>query len=303
MKKLGLAVALLTSTLYFSQNISEERLKTLVSTLASDDMKGRKVGSEGNQKAAEYIAQQFKNNKLDYCVGDSYLVPFAYKNQTVYNVCGLVKGKSGNYIGVGGHFDHIGESKKDGEDKIYNGADDNASGTSLVIALSDYFKDKKLQDGVVFMAFNAEEVGLVGSKELVNNPSFNPILSKMKMLLNFEMLGTDSAFGPNAVYMTGDDKSNLDEELNRLSKDGLKIVGDPYLSQQLFYRSDNVNFVKRDVVAHSISTVNMENQKHYHQLNDDIDVINFPNLTKLTNSFAKTIEAYIKAQPNVKLVK
>ena len=303
MKKFILSFSVIIGTFASAQHVKEERIKTIVSTLAADDMKGRKVGTEGNLKAAQYIAEQFKNNQLDYCFGTSYLVPFTYKGETAYNVCGIQKGTSGNYIGLGAHFDHIGESKKDQEDKIFNGADDNASGVSAVIGISDYFKKKKVKDGLVFMAFNAEEVGLVGSKELANDAQFEPIISKMKLLLNFEMLGSDSAFGPNSVYMTGDDKSNLDEEFNRLSKDGLKIVADPYLKQQLFYRSDNVNFVNKNIVGHSFSTVNMETQKHYHRVNDEVEFINIPNLTKLTNSFAKTIEAYMKDQPKIEFVK
>ncbi|KAF5305967.1 hypothetical protein FQR65_LT18641 [Abscondita terminalis] len=114
--------------LYFSQEIKEARIKEIVSTLASDEMKGRKFGTEENLKAAQYIAEQFKQNKLDYCYGDSYLVPFTYKDgKTYYNVCGVKKGTEDSYIAFGAHFDHIGEAKE-GEDKIFNGADDDASG-------------------------------------------------------------------------------------------------------------------------------------------------------------------------------
>lgn len=92
MKNIAILAFALASGLYFSQEIKEARIKEIVSTLASDEMKGRKFGTEENMKAAQYIAEQFKQNKLDYCYGDSYLVPFTYKDgKTYYNVCGVKK--------------------------------------------------------------------------------------------------------------------------------------------------------------------------------------------------------------------
>lgn len=299
MKKLFTSLAIMAISTAFGQEIKTERLHEIVSTLASDEMKGRKVGTEENLKAAQYISNWFKANNLEYCAGNSYLVPFTLKDMTVYNVCGIKKGESGKYIGIGAHFDHVGEKKTKTEDSIFNGADDNASGVSVVVGLADYFKTKKVKDGLVFMAFNAEEIGLVGSRELANDAHFDPIVKNMKVLFNFEMLGTESAFGPNAVYMTGDDFSNLDEELNKFAANNLKIAADPYKEHQLFYRSDNANFAKKGVVAHSFSTVNMEKQKHYHQVNDEISIINFSNLTTLANSFAKTIEKFLQANPKI----
>ncbi|MDR2228958.1 MAG: M28 family peptidase [Flavobacteriaceae bacterium] len=303
MKNIAILAFGLASGLYFSQEIKEARIKEIVSTLASDDMKGRKFGTEENMKAAQYIAEQFKQNKLDYCYGDSYLVPFTYKDgKTYYNVCGVKKGTEDSYIAFGAHFDHIGEAKE-GEDKIFNGADDDASGVSTVIGLSDYYKGKKTKEGLIFMAFNGEEIGLVGSKYLANDEKFQTYIPKIKALFNFEMLGTPSAFGLNKVYMTGHDQSDLDEIINANAPKGFEVAPDPYLSEKLFFRSDNVNFVKKGIVAHSFSTVDMEHQNHYHQVNDDINVINTQNLTQIVNSFAKTIDQLMKKDFKPKYVK
>ena len=86
MKNIAILAFALASGLYLYKEIKEARIKEIVSTLASDEMKGRKFGTEENMKAAQYIAEQFKQNKLDYCYGDSYLVPFTYKDgKTYYN--------------------------------------------------------------------------------------------------------------------------------------------------------------------------------------------------------------------------
>ncbi len=299
MKKISTLLLACTSTFIFAQNIKTERIKDIITTLSSDELKGRKVGTEGNMKAAEYIAEQFKKNKLDYCYGTSYLVPFHYKDEMYFNVCAIKKGTGKDVIAFGAHFDHIGEATS-GDDKIYNGADDNASGVSAVIALSDYYKDKKDSHSYMFLGFNAEEIGLVGSKNLADNTEFQKYVPNIKALFNFEMIGTQSEFGANKLFMTGDNLSDLVSLINDNAVDDFKIVGDPYLNQGLFYRSDNANFFKKGIVAHSLSTVDMNNQNHYHKVNDDISIINVDNVTKLVNSFAKTLDITLKKDFNPK---
>lgn len=289
MKKVISIVLITQSFLSFAQEISKERVVNIVSTLASDEMKGRKFGTPENDKAAEYIASEFKKDNLDFCFGDSYLIPFEYKGQKGFNVCGIKKGNSEKSLAFSGHFDHIGTNNKSG-DNIYNGADDDASGISTVIGMADYFKDKKTDYSMVFMAFNAEEIGLIGSKALANDEKLNPVFNNIKALFNFEMLATESQFGKNAVFMTGDEFSDFDELINANAVNGLKVYPDPYKTEQLFYRSDNVNFVKKKIIAHSISTVDMSKATHYHAVNDDINIVDAENLTNIINNFAKTIE-------------
>ena len=289
MKKSSVIFLLMLPLVVFSQDISKERIVNIVSTLASDEMKGRKFGTQENDRAAEYIASEFKKNNLDYCFGDSYLIPFEYKGKKGYNVCAIKKGKSQQSLAYSAHFDHIGTNNKEG-DNIYNGADDDASGVATVIGLADYFKDKKTDYSMVFMAFNAEESGLVGSRALSENQNLSPVFDNIKALFNFEMLATESQFGKNAVFMTGDEFSDFDELINASAVNGLKVYPDPYQGQQLFYRSDNVNFVKKKIIAHSISTVDMNKAMHYHAVNDDINIVDADNLTNIINNFAKTIE-------------
>ncbi len=90
--------------------------------------------------------------------------------------------------------------------------------------------------------------------------------------------------------MTGDSFSDLDELFNKSAANGLKINADPYAREQLFYRSDNVSFVKKKIIAHSFSTVDMSKATHYHHENDDINIVDFDNMTQIINNFGKTLE-------------
>lgn len=294
MKKLTYLAFSLFSICVFSQNVPEERVRTLISTLASDEMKGREIGTPENDNAATYIAALFKENNLEYCTGNSYLVPFEYKGKTVYNVCGIKKGKTDRYLGFSGHFDHIGMSKNP-QDPIYNGADDDASGIATLVGIADYFKNKKPEFSMVFMAFNGEEKGMLGSRAIAKDPKLEPIYTNLTALFNFEMVATESAFGKNALFMTGDEFSDLDELFNKNAANGLKIHPDPYAAQQLFYRSDNVSFVKKKIIAHSFSTVDMTKATHYHHEDDDMHIVNVPNMTSIINNVGKTLETLTPA--------
>ncbi|QOW10939.1 M28 family peptidase [Kaistella flava (ex Peng et al. 2021)] len=289
MKKVLLLFVIGTSSLLFSQQVSKKRVIEVLSHLASDEMKGRDIGTPENDSAAVYIAKQFADNKLSYCIGDSYLIPFEYKGKIVYNVCGIKKGKSEKTLAFSAHFDHIGTSENT-EDKVFNGADDNASGVTAIIGLADYFKTKKSDFSLMYIAFNGEEKGMKGSKAIVEIPDLQEQQQNIAALFNFEMIATVSQFGPNTLYMTGDEFSDLDELFNEKAVNNLKIQPDPYKKQQLFYRSDNVSFVKKKIIAHSLSTVDMTKAKHYHQLNDDLEIVDFDNLTQIINNFGKTIE-------------
>lgn len=274
------------SVAFKAQEISKEKVQKVLSTLASDEMKGRLIGTPENEAAAKYIAEQFKSSGLEYCTGDSFLVPFDYKGKTAYNVCGIKKGKSELYLGFSAHFDHIGTKGTD----VYNGADDNASGTTTVIELADYFKNKKPEFSMIFIGFNGEEKGMLGSKAISKDEKLQPVFGKLTALFNFEMLATESQFGKNTLFITGDEFSNMDELLNQNAVNGIKVYPDPYVGQQLFYRSDNVSFVKKKIIAHSFSTVDMNKATHYHQISDKAEIVDFDNLTNIINNTAKTIE-------------
>nr|WP_246566523.1 hypothetical protein [Kaistella soli] len=103
MKKYSFLFAMLFSTVFYAQEVSRERVVNVLSALASDEMKGRAIGTPQNDSAAVYIANRFKENNLSYCTGDSYLVPFEYKGKVAYNVCGIKKGKSEKTLAYSAH--------------------------------------------------------------------------------------------------------------------------------------------------------------------------------------------------------
>ena len=293
MKKITLLVLGLLAFNQVDAQYSKELQLKYVTELSSDAMKGRKFGSPENRLAAELIAEKFKQNKLKPCVGDSFLIEFEHNGKVGQNVCGIKVGQSKDIYAFGAHFDHVGtDSSK--EDSIYNGEDDNASGTSAVMALTDFFRKNKTKQTLMFMAFDAEEIGIVGSKKIADNKDFQQYLPNMKVMLNMEMIGTISAFGEGKVYMTGSDRSDLMDLMNKNAEGDFQVVSDPYLKEQLFYRSDNVSFVNHKVVSHSLSTVDMNNQNHYHRKNDEIGVIKVDNLTKITEGIGKTMLKMMK---------
>lgn len=276
---------------------TDKLLYAVVKELSDDRYKGRKAGSAENEQAAQYLAKVFKETGLEPAVGNSFLVPFEVRGMKLYNVCGILKGKSDEIYALGAHFDHIGFDRE-GPDTVFNGADDNASGVAAMIGIAAYFKQHPPEKSVLIMAFNAEEMGLWGSEALVAQPEMQALLQRTRVMFNMEMVGTVAASGRNAMFMTGDDQSDLYDLLKANAKEGFKIVKDPYLSQGLFFRSDNVGFYRKGIVAHSFSTCDMESTNHYHQKNDELGIIDFANLDQIVQSFSATIAAMMR-QPGL----
>ena len=155
-----------------------EDLKTHIGFLASDELEGREAGKRGGHLAAGYVENQFRRYGLKPITEDgSYRIPFKLRSDTAYNVVGLLPGTDPSmqdvYLAVGGHHDHAGlGSQLSGAMgfpyEVHNGADDNASGTSGVLELAEYFSAHPLKHPILFMTFSGEERGLLGSADLVN---------------------------------------------------------------------------------------------------------------------------------------
>ncbi len=158
--------------------ITPDLLKMHLEYIASDEMEGRKIGSEGSKKATEYIALQFKEAGLKP-IGDkdengkpTYFQKFGKGR----NCAGLLEGSDeklkDEIVLIGAHHDHLGAKKVEGKDGINNGADDDGSGTTAVITIALAFKESGLRPkrSIIFMTFDGEESGLLGSKHYVSNP-------------------------------------------------------------------------------------------------------------------------------------
>jgi len=291
------------------KSIKLKETTRIESILSADDMQGRRAFSAGNEKAAAFIADEFEKIGLQkWNNGDSYLQTFSMvkkmnaNKRTIFtfdltqegeqvklsNVVGVIPGKSkpNEYVIFSGHFDHIGISSRNmqNNDSIFNGANDDAAGTTAMIMLAKYFK--KLNNNertLIFAAFNAEEMGGFGATYF--SKQFDP--AQVVAMFNIEMIGTESKWGKNSAYITGYEKTNMGEILQKnLTGTSFTFQPDPYPDQQLFYRSDNATLARLGVPAHTISTSKMDSEPNYHKASDEIGTLDLKNMNEIIKAIA-----------------
>ncbi|MBL7746411.1 MAG: M20/M25/M40 family metallo-hydrolase [Chitinophagaceae bacterium] len=220
--------------------------------------------------------------------------------QKMANVVGMIPGKSrkDEYVVFSGHYDHLGVGKPINGDSIYNGANDDAAGTTAVIMLAKYFAAAKNNERtVVFAAFTAEEIGGFGSQYF--SRQLDP--EKVMAMFNIEMIGTESKWGKNSAYITGYEKTDMGELLAKdLQGTEFTFYPDPYPTQQLFYRSDNATLARLGVPAHTISTSKMDVEPHYHKLTDHVETLDLDNMTMVIKAIALSSKSILagKATPS-----
>lgn len=276
--------------------IEKENIVRIETILASDEMEGRAIFTPGIEKASGFIENEFKNIGLSFYGNlQNYRQEFEVKGKKANNVIGVLLGHSklDEYVVFSAHYDHLG-LKRNGKDKVYNGANDDASGTAAVIALAKYFKENNQNERtIVFVAFTGEEVGGFGSKFFSDN--INP--KQVVAMFNIEMIGTESKWGKNSAYITGFEKSDFGEILQRnLKGSNFNFNPDPYPSQQLFYRSDNARLAALGVPAHTISTSKMDVEPNYHQLSDEVETLDLNNMTEIIKAIATSSTSIIRGE-------
>lgn len=217
--------------------------------------------------------------------------------QKLFNVIGIIPGKSkpDEYVVFSGHYDHLGIGKANAAgDSIYNGANDDAAGTTAVIMLAKYFSQLKNNERtLIFVAFTAEESGGYGSRYF--SKQMNP--DKVMAMFNIEMIGTESKWGTNSAYITGYEKSDMGKILqSNLTKSKFKFEPDPYPDQNLFYRSDNATLAALGVPAHTISTSKMDSEKFYHSQDDEIETLDMNNMTEIIKAIALSSKTIISGK-------
>lgn len=201
------------------------------------------------------------------------------------NVVGYIKGKRKNeYVLFSGHYDHLGVRQPVGQDSIANGANDDASGITAVISLAEYFKQQgKPERSLLFVAFTAEEVGGYGSRYFSEQLDPDEIVA----MFNIEMIGKPATDGPNSAWITGFDKSDFGQILQKaVAGTQYKFYADPYPRQNLFYRSDNATLARLGVPAHSISTTPIDVDEDYHQVSDEVETLDLDHLTNTIKAIA-----------------
>ena len=211
------------------------------------------------------------------------------------NVVGMLPGRdpkrAKENVVFSGHYDHLGYLKPVAGDSIANGADDDASGTTAVVALAEYFKQKNDNARpLIFVAFAAEEVGGFGSQ------FFSKQLAPQQVsaMFNIEMIGKEAKFGPKTAFITGYERSDFGKLLQaNLAGSKFKFEPDPYPEQNLFYRSDNATLARLGVPAHTISTDQIPTDGLYHSVDDEVESLNLSNMTAVIQAIAQSASGIV----------
>lgn len=195
-----------------------------------------------------------------------------------YNAVAILPGKhpAGEAILISSHLDHLGRREAvQGPDKIYNGADDDASGTVAVMEIAEALAKKKTPGRtIIFACFGSEETGGFGATYLRELP---PVpLDRIVAMVQFEMIGRpDSKVPAKTLWLTGYERSDLGPALARR---GARLVQDPHPDMSFFTRSDNITFARRGVVAHTVSSYGLH--KEYHTPADETKAVDYAHMTE-----------------------
>lgn len=215
---------------------------------------------------------------------------------TLSNLVGVLPGRSKpqEFVIFSGHYDHLGLLPAVAGDSIANGADDDASGTTAVISLARYFQKLKSNERtLLFVAFTAEEIGGYGSRHF--SEQLDP--AKVVAMFNIEMIGKESKFGTNNAFITGYEKSDFGKILEKnLVGTQFKFYPDPYPDQNLFYRSDNATLARLGVPAHTISTDQIDIDKYYHTVDDELSTLDTANITATIRAIALSARSIVAGQ-------
>lgn len=270
-----------SKSLEISYKVKETEVSDFLKYLSSDELEGRETGTKGIEKAAVFLEDFFKKNNVKPYF-KTYRDTLTNFKSPAYNIVGVLEGTDPElkkeFVVLSAHYDHIGVEKKKQADVINNGANDDASGVTVVAQMAKYFAETKSNKRSILVVFFAgEEKGLLGSKSLV--PKLQKLNFNLYTQLNIEMVGVPMK-RDFLAYVTGFDKSNMAEKINEYT--GKKTMG--FLPKEaeykLFYRSDNYSFYEAfKKPCQSISTFDFENFDFYHHVSDEFNVMDIPHMT------------------------
>jgi hypothetical protein len=280
--------------------ITDEGLRAHVSFLASDALEGRRAGARGAEVAAEYIAAQFRRAGLEPAgENGSYFQLATFTSRSAptteiksRNVVGLLRGSDPKlretYVVLSAHYDHIGVRENQEGDQIFNGANDDASGTAAVVEVASALSTMKRRPrrSILFVAFTGEEFGLRGSRFYVEHPLV-PVARTIAQI-NLEQIGrTDDSEGARvgAATLTGFDYTDIGEILTAAgARTGVSINKHPTNSDAFFNRSDNRPLADKGVPAHTLSVAYMF--PDYHKPGDHWEKIDYANMERVVRTIA-----------------
>ena len=218
-----------------------------------------------------------------------------FSDAVLYNVVGVLPGRSkpNEAIIFCAHYDHIDADPSGTKIGIFNGANDNASGTTAVLELARYFSLRNDNERtIIFCLFAGEELGLLGSESFEKQVS----PENVKAVINIEMIGRTNVAGKERFFITGSKLSDLERIIKRnLEGDRVEIVSRKADPANLFQRSDNYPFYQKGMVAHSIMCSD-DNDPCYHQNCDTVERIDFTNMTDIIKAIAKACRTLISGE-------
>jgi hypothetical protein len=288
-----------------------ERLERLLSTVAHDSMGGRRVGTPGIQRAAAVLAAELERYGVTPAGDDGFFqtVPVArleIDGRTRFrlpsadldfdtlprgalvpgqkNVVGIIPGAdpglAGEAVVIGAHYDHVGVGAPVDGDSIYNGADDDGTGTVAILEIArDLARGPAPRRTVVVLLSTGEEAGLLGTRWYLENPVVP--LDRTVADFQIEMIGRPDSLagGPGRGWLTGYERTTMGDQL---AAAGSPIVPDPRPEQRFFFRSDNAPFAYRGIPAHTLSSYNMHGD--YHRPSDEVGEVDFTHMAALVDA-------------------
>lgn len=281
------------------EHIDASDLRAHIAQLASDTMRGRPTPSPELDDAATYIATALAGHGVAPGPGEQRRLDAACgpSGETASNVIGMLAGTTDEVVLVTAHYDHVGEADY-GDDRIYNGANDNASGVAALLEIADALAraPQPRARSIAFVAFCGEEQGLRGSKAFTEAPPFP--LSSVVAVLNLEMLGHPDPSDARRAWVTGHDYSDLSRWLQRAGQpEGVTFVDGREVGPvegSAFDRSDNYPFAQHGVVAHTIAAGPLD--EHYHAVSDDLEHIDVPAMVPLVRALARATDDLARAE-------
>ncbi|KJJ39836.1 M20/M25/M40 family metallo-hydrolase [Aequorivita vladivostokensis] len=291
--------------------VNSVSMKEDVAILANDSLNGRKTGSDGERKAANYIAKRFEDLGLQPKGSEGFFQKFTYKasknphqeaeftaenndsTETGQNVIAYLDNKAENTVVIGAHYDHLGMGGegslyREGE-AIHNGADDNASGVAMMLHLADSLQKKgsPKNNNYLFIAFSGEEEGLLGSNYFVKNPTIDT--KKVTYMLNMDMVGRLNSENTLAVYGVG--TSPIFKQAVNANARELKIAE----NESGVGPSDHTSFYLADIPVLHFFTGQHED---YHKPSDDAEKVNFEGM-KIVSNYIFSIIKDLDNQPKL----
>ncbi len=291
--------------------VNSVSMKEDVAILANDSLNGRKTGSDGERKAADYIAKRFEDLGLQPQGSEGFFQKFTYKasknphqeaeftaenndsTETGQNVIAYLDNKAENTVVIGAHYDHLGMGGegslyREGE-AIHNGADDNASGVAMMLHLADSLQKKgsPKNNNYLFIAFSGEEEGLLGSNYFVKNPTIDT--KKVTYMLNMDMVGRLNSENTLAVYGVG--TSPVLKQTVHANAGSLNISE----NESGVGPSDHTSFYLADIPVLHFFTGQHED---YHKPSDDTEKVNFEGM-KIVSNYIFSIIKDLDNQPKL----